>query len=129
MNDAAIQGFGAMKGHGVELTVTLGTGMGSALFVDGHVVPLEFAHHPWQDGKTYEERLSDAVRKKIGDKKWKRRVCKAVGQWQPVFNPRFIYLGGGNARLFNQTELPDNVRIVNNDAGMLGGIALWRQQS
>jgi polyphosphate glucokinase len=101
--------------------------MGSALFVDGHVIPLEFGHHPWKDGKTYEERLSDAVCKKIGAKKWKQRVNKAIEQWQPIFNPRYIYLGGGNARLSEKTELPTNVRIVNNDAGMLGGIALWHQ--
>lgn len=126
LNDAAIQGLGAMKGRGIELTVTLGTGLGSALFIHGHVIPLEFGHHPWREGKTYEEELDDASLKAIGKRKWKRRVLAAIEQWQPIFNPRFIYLGGGNARVFEQDELPENVRIVSNDTGMLGGIALWR---
>lgn len=129
LNDAAIQGFGAMEGHGVELTITLGTGLGSALFVDGLVIPLELGHHPWRQGNTYEDELDDASLKDIGKRKWKRRVLSAIEQWQPVFNPRVIYLGGGNARVFEQDELPQNVRIVSNDTGMLGGIALWQTET
>jgi polyphosphate glucokinase len=126
LNDAAIQGYGAIKGHGVELTLTLGTGFGSSLFVDGHVIPLELGHHPWRAGETYEEQLGNAVLEKVGKRRWRRRVAKAVAQLQRTFNPRFIYLGGGNARLLAKAKLPDNVKIVSNDAGMLGGIALWR---
>lgn len=126
LNDAAIQGFGAIKGHGVELAITLGTGLGSSLFVDGHVIPLELGHHPWRDGHTYEEELGNAQLEKIGKKKWRRRALKALAQLQPIFNPRVIYVGGGNARLLAKAALPENVKIVANDAGMLGGIALWR---
>jgi len=126
LNDAAIQGFGAMRGRGVELTITLGTGVGSAVFVDGHVIPLEFGHHPFRNGETYEEQLADSVLKRIGKKTWKKRLCKAIAIWEATFNPRVIHLGGGNARLLLKKELPDNVHIVSNDAGMLGGIALWR---
>jgi len=126
LNDAAIQGYGAIRGSGVELTITLGTGVGSSLFVDGHVIPLELGHHPWRKGDTYEEQLGNAVLEKIGKKKWRKRVRDALATLQPIFNPRVIYLGGGNARIMSKAELPENVKIVTNDAGMLGGIALWR---
>ncbi len=127
LNDAAVQGYGAIKGHGVELTITLGTGFGSSLFVDGHVIPLELGHHPWRSGATYEEQLGHAALEKVGKRRWRRRVAKAVAQLERTFNPRTIYLGGGNARLLAKVKLPDNVKIVANDAGMLGGIALWRE--
>ena len=72
-NDADVQGWGAIAGDGVELVITMGTGMGSALFVDGRLVPnLEMAHHPFQRGRTYEELLGDKARKKIGKKKWNK---------------------------------------------------------
>jgi len=126
LNDAAIQGFGAIRGKGVELTITLGTGFGSSLFVDGRVAPLELGHHPWRKGDTYEQQLGNAVLEKIGKKKWRKRVLEALATLQPIFNPRFIYVGGGNARLLHELELPENIKVVANDAGMLGGIALWR---
>ena len=73
-NDADVQGWGGIAGDGVELVITMGTGMGSALFVDGRLVPnLEMAHHPFQRGRTYEELLGDKARKKIGKKKWNKR--------------------------------------------------------
>jgi polyphosphate glucokinase len=126
LNDAAIQGFGAIEGHGLELCLTLGTGVGSSLFVDGILVPnLELGHHPFKKGETYEEYLDNATFEKLGKKKWSKRVLEALAQLQPIFNPRVIYLGGGNAKRV-VGELPSNVRIVSNDAGILGGIALWR---
>ena len=125
LNDAAIQGYGAIRGHGVELTLTLGTGVGSSLFVDGAVVPLELGHHPWRGRETYEQQLGNAVLESIGKKKWRKRVQKALAQLQPIFNPRTIYLGGGNAKELKPDSLPKNVKLVTNDAGMLGGIALW----
>ena len=126
LNDAAIQGFGAIEGHGVELCLTLGTGVGSSLFIDGILVPnLEFGHHPFRKGATYEEYLDNATFERLGKKKWSKRVREALDQLQPIFNPRVIYLGGGNAKRI-VGELPANVRVVSNDAGILGGIALWR---
>src|SRR5712692_7111900 len=78
-NDADVQGVGAIGGHGVELVITLGTGFGSALFLDGKLVPnLELAHHPFQKNQTYEEKLGDAACKKIGKKKWNKRLVKAI---------------------------------------------------
>ncbi len=125
-NDADVQGLGVIEGRGVELVITLGTGIGTALYVDGHSVPnLEFGHHPFSKGRTYEECLGNAAMKKAGDEKWNRRLKNAIGIWDRVFNYRVLYLGGGNARKI-AFELPDNVRKVPNIAGLLGGIALWR---
>jgi polyphosphate glucokinase len=125
-NDADVQGFGAIRGDGVELVVTLGTGFGSALFVDGKLVPnLELAHHPFQKDQTYEEKLGDAARKKIGKKKWNKRLVKAIATLEHAFNYDHLYLGGGNAKKII-VKLPPNTKIVENVAGLLGGIALWR---
>jgi polyphosphate glucokinase len=125
-NDADVQGFGAIGGQGVELVITLGTGFGSALFLDGKLVPnLELAHHPFQKDQTYEEKLGDAVRKKIGKKKWNKRLLKAIRALDHAFNYDRLYIGGGNAQKIN-FKLPANVKAVENVAGLLGGIALWR---
>ena len=125
-NDADVQGYGAIEEHGVELVITLGTGFGSALFVDGKLVPnLEIAHHPYQKGKTYEELLGDAARKKIGKKKWNKRLMKAIQSLDRLFNYDHLYIGGGNAQKII-IKLPSNAVIVENVAGLLGGIALWK---
>ena len=125
-NDADVQGFGVIAGDGVELVVTLGTGFGSGMFVDGHSVPnLEIAHHPFQRGKTYEELLGDKARKKIGKKKWNKRLVRAIRTLDHLFNYDHLYIGGGNAKRVT-AKLPRNVKIVSNVAGLLGGIALWR---
>ena len=126
LNDADIQGFGAISGKGVELVVTLGTGFGSALFLDGRLVPnLEVAHHPFHRGKTYEEHLGSAALQKTGRKKWQRRVMQAIASLEHLFNYDTLYIGGGNARRLT-LDLPPNVKIIPNVAGLLGGIALWR---
>jgi polyphosphate glucokinase len=126
-NDADVQGFGVIAGHGVELVITLGTGFGSGLFVDGKLVPnLELGHHPFQKGKTYEELLGDAVLKKVGKKKWSKRLVRAIQTLDLVFNYDRLYLGGGNAERIT-VKLPPNVKIVSNVAGLLGGLALWRE--
>lgn len=125
-NDAAIQGLGAIRGHGVELCLTLGTGLGSSLFVDGHLCPgLELAHHPWRKKKTYEDDLGKRGLEKHGKEKWNKRVAKAIAQTQALFNWDTLYIGGGNAKHL-AIELPANVHIISNQDGLLGGVALWR---
>ncbi|MGH7256725.1 MAG: ROK family protein [Nitrospirales bacterium] len=125
-NDADVQGFGAIQGSGVELVLTLGTGMGSALFLEGRLVPnLELPHHPFRRGDTYEDQLGAAALKKIGKKTWNKRLAKAIGTLDRTFNYDRLWLGGGNAKKVTVT-LPPNVKIVPNVAGLLGGIALWR---
>jgi polyphosphate glucokinase len=127
MNDAGVQGYGVIEGRGLEMLLTLGTGMGSALFIDGKYVPnLELAHHPLRHGKTYEQYIGAAALRKIGKKRWNRRLSRVVGQIEPVWNPRQLYLGGGNSRHVI-IDLPAHVKLASNIAGLLGGIALWNQ--
>ena len=125
-NDADVQGYGVISGEGVELVITLGTGFGSGLFVDGKLVPnLEIGHHPLQKGKTYEDLLGDAALKKAGKKKWNRRLVRAIQTLDLVFNYDRLYIGGGNAAHIT-VKLPENVKTVSNVAGLRGGLALWR---
>jgi len=124
-NDADMQGYGAIEGKGVELTITLGTGIGSGLFLDGMLVPnLELGHHAFRKGETYEEQLGQKALERVGKQRWRRRLKLAIAQIQKVFWPRRFYLGGGNARFIN-FKLPPNVRTIPNLAGILGGNALW----
>jgi polyphosphate glucokinase len=126
LNDAGVQGFGVIEGRGVEMVLTLGTGLGCALFVNGVYVPnLELAHHPFKKGKTYEEYVGARALKKVGKKKWNRRVAEALMQIDPIWNPTQIYLGGGNAKHL-RFALPAHVKVTENVAGLLGGIALWQ---
>lgn len=128
LNDAGVQGFGVIEGRGVEMVLTLGTGMGCALYVDGKYVPnLELAHHPFRHGKTYEEYVGNAALKRVGREKWNQHVRRVLEQIQPIWNPRKLYVGGGNARLLD-IPLPENVRITRNVAGLLGGFALWKDE-
>ncbi|HEY9597768.1 MAG TPA: ROK family protein [Cyanophyceae cyanobacterium] len=125
-NDADVQGMGAIAGKGVELVITLGTGFGSALFVDGKLVPnLEMGHHPFRKGETYEEQLGRAALDKAGQNKWNNRLGKAIATLERLFNYDFLYIGGGEAKKIT-IELPSNVKIVPNVTGLFGGIALWR---
>jgi polyphosphate glucokinase len=129
INDADLQGYGVVEGRGVELVLTLGTGLGSALFADGHLVAnLELGHHPFKKGKTYEERVRDAELKKLGKKEWSKRVHEALETLMPIFNPRVLHLGGGNAQHVKGKLLP-NVRLFGNVDGMTGGIRLWTDSS
>ena len=125
-NDADIQGLGVIQGQGLEMVITLGTGMGSGMYVDGRLVPnLELGHHPFRKGKTYEERVCNAERKRLGNRRWNKRVRQVIAQLEPVFNYRRLYVGGGNARYLAPEGLPANVVVVDNLAGLLGGIKLW----
>jgi polyphosphate glucokinase len=125
MNDADLQGFGVISGKGVELALTLGTGVGAGLYVDGRLVPnLELGHHPWKKEKTYEERLSDAEMREIGKKHWSRRVLEMIAQLEPIFNYDTLYIGGGNAEHI-KADLPANVKLFTNVEGMTGGVRIW----
>ena len=124
-NDADVQGFGAIQGRDIELVITLGTGFGTALFVDGKLVPnLEIAHHPFRDGQTYEEQLGLKALEKIGKKKWNKRLAKAITTLDQVLNFDHLYIGGGNSKKVT-LSLPEKVKLVSNAAGLLGGIAFW----
>jgi polyphosphate glucokinase len=128
LNDAGVQGYGVIEGKGVEMVLTLGTGMGCALYLNGVYVPnLELAHHPFMKGKTYEDYVGGKALKKLGKKKWNKHVREVVEQVLPIWNPRRLYLGGGNAKHLD-IGLPEGCFVTPNVAGLLGGIALWHDQ-
>ncbi len=125
-NDADVQGLGAVRGQGVELVITLGTGFGSSLFVDGRLVPnVQLAHHAAWRRRTYEEEVGKKALKKAGRKRWNRRVRKAIASLSELFNYDRLYIGGGNAARID-FELPPRVKTVSNVEGLLGGVVLWR---
>jgi polyphosphate glucokinase len=127
LNDAGVQGFGVIERKGLEMVLTLGTGMGCALYIDGKYVPnLELAHHPFKGKKSYEDYVGAKALDKVGKKRWNKRVAEVLAQIDPIWNPRRIYVGGGNAKHL-RLDLPPHVRITDNVAGLLGGIRLWDQ--
>lgn len=126
-NDADLQGAAVVKGDGLEVVLTLGTGLGSALFYEGRLLPhLELAHHPFLDGKEYNEAVGDAARKRLGTKKWNKHVAAAI---EAIRNLTFFdhcYIGGGNATRIT-FDLPSDITVIDNAAGILGGIKLWER--
>lgn len=128
-NDADVAGLGVVEGQGVEMVLTLGTGMGSALFVDGKLVPnLELGHHPFHKHTNYEDYVGQLALKKVGAKRWSKRVLRVIDTIQPIWNPSHIYLGGGNAKRL-KVDLPANVTVISNLAGLCGGVRLWEHSS
>ena len=125
VNDADMQGLAVVKGKGVELVVTLGTGFGTALFRDGELMPhMEIAHMPAHDGKDFDEYIGDKVRKRIGLRKWNKRVERMLPYLYTLLHYDHLYIGGGNAGRLT-FELPHKSSIVPNIAGLKGGAALW----
>lgn len=125
-NDADVQGMGDVSGRGIELVITLGTGFGSVLFTDGRRIHLELGHHPFHHGKTYEDELGRRALDKKGRKKWNKLLAEAIDDLRRTFNYDRLYIGGGNTK-FITLKLPPDAQIVSNEAGMLGGIALWKE--
>jgi polyphosphate glucokinase len=122
-NDAVVQGYGAVRGRGLELLLTLGTGLGSALFLDGRAIPLELGHLPWRHGRTYEEEVGQAGLRRAGRRAWSHAVGAAVETLRAALRPDVVYLGGGNTARVQR--LPHGVRRVDNVAGLLGCSRLW----
>lgn len=125
-NDADIQGAAVVKGEGLELVVTLGTGFGTGIFYNGILLPhLEIAHQPFRKGETYNEQLGEAVRKEVGEERWNKRVLKAIANLRALMFFDHLYIGGGNSRRLKREGLDDDITIIDNSAGILGGIKLW----
>jgi polyphosphate glucokinase len=125
-NDADLQGLGVIAGKGVEMVVTLGTGFGTGLYVDGRLGPhLELSHHPFRNRETYDQQLGNAARKAVGAVRWNKRVRKAIANLRVLTTFDRLYIGGGNAKKLD-LPLPPDVTIVSNDAGIRGGAALWQ---
>jgi polyphosphate glucokinase len=118
-----------VKGHGLEVVITLGTGFGSALFLNGQLMPhIELAHHPFRKDETYNEQLGELARKNKGDESWNHRLRQAVANLDGLFFFDHLFIGGGNARRVDRDGLGDlleRITIVDNTAGILGGIKLW----
>lgn len=125
VNDADMQGLGVVDGKGFELVITLGTGFGSALLLDGTLLPhLELAHQPIGKAVSYDEYIGDKTMKEIGTEKWNKRVKKVLVILKTVFNYDTLYIGGGNAARLN-FDLEENMKIVSNKEGIKGGARLW----
>ncbi len=125
LNDAQIQGASIVRGVGVELVLTLGTGLGFALFDDGKLtVDLELSQHRFRKGQTYDEQLGDHARRAVGEASWNRRVARAVEGLRPVFWFDRLYLGGGNAKRL-RLDLAEDVEVTENINGILGGARVW----
>jgi polyphosphate glucokinase len=126
-NDADVQGLAVIRGQGVEMVVTLGTGYGTALYENGRLCPhLEVSHQPFRKGETYDQQLGNAARKAIGHAKWQKRVLRALANMRSLTHFDHLFVGGGNARKLD-CELPADVTVVDNVAGLLGGVRLWAQ--
>jgi polyphosphate glucokinase len=122
MNDAAMQAVGSYEG-GRMLFLGLGTGMGSAMIVDGVVAPMELAHLPYKKGRTYEDYVGASGLKRLGGKKWRRTVEEVVAQLSTLLEADYVIIGGGNAGKLKR--LPKNARLGSNDFAFLGGFRVW----
>jgi polyphosphate glucokinase len=128
LNDASVQGLGVINGRGTECVITLGTGMGFALFLDGRLGPhIEMSQQPLKGGKTYDEYVGEKALKKVGRKRWSRRVRKIIEVLATVVTYDALYIGGGNSRLI-EAPLPPNVKTVSNEAGITGGVRAWDER-
>jgi polyphosphate glucokinase len=124
-NDADVQGSAVVSGRGMELVVTLGTGIGCAVFFDGMLLPHMELSHGTFGGTSIEVACGDNARHKIGKDAWRRRVLEALDAFEAMVLPDHLYIGGGNAKRLDPDTIGPDRTIVPNISGLLGGIALW----
>ncbi|HUW86877.1 MAG TPA: ROK family protein [Candidatus Paceibacterota bacterium] len=129
LNDAEVHGAGVVAGSGFEVVLTLGTGLGCAVFDGGVLAPhIELSHAPVRRSTMYDEWIGEHERRRLGDSFWSRRVRTMVDDLRPVFLWDRLYLGGGNSRRIKDSvihKLGDDVVIVPNEAGIIGGVRAW----
>ncbi len=126
VNDADLQGLGLAEGKGLEMVMTLGTGFGTALMLDGTLLPhLELAHLQATKNKDYDAWIGEAALQKTGEKKWNERMEKVLHTFRTVVNYDRLYISGGNAKKLS-IRLGSNEKIVNNREGIRGGARLWK---
>ena len=123
INDAAMQALGSYRG-GRMLFLGLGTGLGSALIVDGELEPMELAHLPYKHGKTFEAYIGESALKRRGQKKWTKSVFDVVAKLKNALQPDYVVLGGGNARRL--TTFPPHTFRGTNENAYTGGVRLWQ---
>jgi len=125
LNDATVQGLGVIQGHGLECVITLGTGMGFALFRGGRLSPqIELGQHNARNDMSYDEYVGNAALTEIGKTKWNKRVRRVIAALDSLVEFDELHIGGGNAKHIG-FELPQRTRIVSNEAGITGGVRLW----
>src|ERR1051326_3342869 len=122
INDAAMQALGSYRG-GRMLFLGLGTGLGSAMIVDGILEPMELAHLPYRKGRSYEDYLGIAGLKRLGKTRWRLHVNNVVGKLKDALEADYVVLGGGNAKLIK--KLPPSTFLGNNRNAFVGGFRLW----
>ncbi len=126
VNDADMQGCAVVRGTGMEFVMTLGTGVGTALFLDGRLLPhLELSHGPLKDGMSIDIALGNAQRKKDGHEKWVKNVKKAIKVFHETLYFDHLYVGGGNAKYLSAAEVGGNAELIPNSSGILGGVRVW----
>ncbi len=125
-NDVALQGVAAIQSHGFELVITLGTGVGSALYLNGLLVPqFSLNRYEARPHTTYDVLLNDRALKELGAQNWNKRLKEAINTLRRTVHHDHLYIGGGNAKTIRFT-LPTHVTIISSEAGIRGGIALWQ---
>src|SRR5260370_3154739 len=124
VNDAAMQALGSYEG-GRMLFLGLGTGLGSAMIVDGQLEPMELAHLPYKKGSTYEDYVGLRGLKRLGKKKWRRNVAEVIDQLKKSMAADYVVLGGGNVKLLK--KLPQDTRLGSNMNAFVGGARLWQE--
>lgn len=126
INDAAMQALGSYR-KGRMLFLGLGTGLGSAMIVDGVLQPMELAHLPYKKGRTYEDYLGRRGLKRLGVKKWQKNVFEVVNQLRQAVQADDVVLGGGNAKKLE--KLPAGVRLGSNNNAFIGGFRMWQDET
>jgi polyphosphate glucokinase len=124
INDASMQALGSYQG-GRMLFLGLGTGLGSAMIVNGILEPMELAHLGYKHGKTYEDYLGLRGLERLGKKKWRKHVAKVVKKLKAALEADYVVLGGGNSKLLKR--LPPGARLGSNLNAFLGGFRLWQK--
>lgn len=126
MNDAEMHALGAIRGEGVELVITLGTGLGTALFIDGEAGPqLHFIASPANEEELHGGDYGDQALESLGRKKWRKRVMRLIEALRQITNFDHLYIGGGNAEYLHEDELGDDVSLVDNSVALVGGARAW----
>ena len=129
LNDADMQGLGIATGKGLEMVVTLGTGFGTALLIDGNLLPhLEIAHHPVSKERDYDQYIGEKALEEVGIDRWNKRMRKVIEILKTVINYDHLYISGGNSKKIN-FKTDDKITLVSNIDGIKGGAKLWQRES